>query len=414
MWSGSGIRPILATNRPSHIHPRSPVRTVYAPIERSSPQVLPSPKVDPLLSFRSCFPTLRDSLFFISHSLGAMPAAAAGSLAAYAATWQQRSIRAWEEGWWQMPLDTANLLAPILGAAPGSIVMQPNVTVAQWIVLSAFDWRGRRNKLLTESANFPTNLYTFHELERLGARLVEAPAEEQLLDAIDEETQLVCVSHVHFRDSYKIDLAPIVEKAHANGAMVLADVYQSAGCVPIDVTALNLDFAAGGSVKWLCGGPGAGFLYVRPDLIGTLRPQLTGWMAHRSPFAFEEGPIEYADSIYRFLHGTPSIPALYAARSGYELIAQAGVENIRAKSIALTNLLIELAGEYSIPVRSPNNPEKRGGVVVLGVLDITGQLARHNVLVDYRPGAGIRVGPHFYNTEDEVVELVRRINALIS
>lgn len=367
-----------------------------------------------MYSFRDRFPSLRDTLHFISHSLGAMPAAAPQSLAEYTAQWQSRSIRAWEEGWWQMPLTTGNLLAPILGAPRNTIVMQPNVTIAQWIILSCFDWRGRRNKLVTETANFPTNIYTFNELERLGARLTETRTEEELLAAIDEETLLVCVSHVHFRDSARIDLQPIIAKAHGMGAMVLVDVYQSAGCLPIGIHALNADFAVGGSVKWLCGGPGAGFLYVRPDHIEKLQPQLTGWMAHRAPFAFEEGPIQFADSMFRFLHGTPSIPALFAAQPGYEIIAEAGVENIRAKSTQLTQYLIQKADEYSIPVRSPRDPEKRGGAVVIGVLDITRQLAEQNVLVDYRPGAGIRIGPHFYNTEDEIDELFRRIITLIA
>jgi kynureninase len=305
--------------------------------------------MDTLAAFRDRFPSTRETLHFISHSLGAMPAAAIDSLATYTAQWQSRSIRAWEEGWWQLPLTTGNVLAPILGVAPGTIVMQPNVTVAQWIILSCFDWRGRRNKLLTETANFPTNIYTFHELERLGARLMETRNEEELLAAIDEETLLVCVSHVHFRDSYRIDLEPIIDKAHAMGAMVLVDVYQSAGCLPIGLESLNADFAVGGSVKWLCGGPGAGFLYVRPDYVAQLQPQLTGWMAHRAPFAFEEGPIQYADSMFRFLHGTPSIPALYAAQAGYEIIAEAGVENIRAKSVQLTQRLIDLADGYTFP-----------------------------------------------------------------
>lgn len=370
--------------------------------------------VDRLHQLRTRFAGLDQTLFFISHSLGAMPAAAADCLSDYAATWQSRSIRAWSEGWWQMPLTVGNLLAPILGSAPNTVIMQPNVTVAQWIVLSCFDWRGRRNKLVTESANFPTNLYIFHELERLGARLVETPGEEELLAAIDEETQLVCVSHVHFRDSYQLDLRPIVEKAHSVGAMVLADVYQSAGCVPLDVTGLGLDFATGGSVKWLCGGPGAGFLYVRPELVPRLEPQLTGWMAHRAPFDFEAGPIAYADSMFRFLHGTPSIPALYAAKSGYEIVAEAGVAAIRAKSVQLTSRLIALADEYRIPVRSPRESEKRGGVVVLEVPDITPPLGERNVLVDYRPEAGIRVGPHFYNTVEEVDELMRMVAELTS
>lgn len=375
--------------------------------------------MDPLLAWRPQFPTLVKTVHLISHSLGAMPARTRQSLNEYADAWSDRSIRAWEEGWWTMPLTVGNLIGRIIGAAEGSIAMQPNVSVAQWIALSCFDWRGPRNKLVSEAMNFPTNLYIFHELQRSGARLVEVPSTdgltiplEAMLDAIDEETQLVCVSHVLFRSSYVQNLKAIVEKAHRVGAMVVADLYQSAGTVPLNVTELGVDFATGGSVKWLCGGPGAGYLYVRPDLLAQLRPQLTGWNAHQSPFAFEDGPIEYASSMARFLHGTPSIPALYAAKSGYEIIAEIGVERIREKSVRQTARLIALADEQGFPVRSPRQAADRGGVVVLDVpngAEITKELLRRDVLVDYRPGAGIRIAPHFYTADEELDEVIRQI-----
>jgi kynureninase len=378
--------------------------------------------MDPLVAWRSQFPVLDKTLYMISHSLGAMPAKTRDCLNEYADTWSTRSIRAWEEGWWMMPLTVVDLIGRIIGAPAGSVVMQPNVSVSQWMILSCFDWSGRRNKLVSEEMNFPTNLYNFHELERTGARLVKVPSPdgmtiptERMLEAIDDETQLVCMSHVLLRSAFIQDVKAITEKAHRAGAKVVVDLYQSAGTVPVNVEALCVDFATGGSVKWLCGGPGAGYLYMRPDLLPSMKPMLTGWMAHRNPFAFEEGPIDYADSMYRFMHGTPAIPALYAAKSGYEVVASIGVDSIREKSLRQTSRLMELADANGISVRSPRNATERGGAVVLDVPQgdaVTKELLRRDVLVDYRPGAGIRVAPHFYSTDEEVDELIRQIVAV--
>jgi len=355
----------------------------------------------------------------ISHSLGAMPVKTRDCLNEYADIWATRSIRAWEEGWWMMPLSVGDLIAKIIDAPSGSVVMQPNVSIAQWMVLSCFDWSGRRNKLVSEEMNFPTNLYNFHELERTGARLVKVKSEdgmtiplERMLEAIDDETLLVCLSHVLFRSAFVQDVKAITEKAHAVGAKVVVDLYQSAGTVPVSVRDWDVDFATGGSVKWLCGGPGAGYLYVRPDLLTQMKPMLTGWMAHRNPFAFEDGPIDYADSMFRFLHGTPAIPALYAAKSGYEIVAEIGVAAIREKSLQQTRRLMDLADANGIAVRSPRKDADRGGTVVFDVPEgdrVTQKLLRRDVLVDYRPGAGIRVAPHFYTTDSEVEEVVRQI-----
>jgi kynureninase len=312
-----------------------------------------------------------------------------------------------------MPITVGNLVGAIVGAGEGETVMQQNVSICQWIVGSCFDWRARRNKLVSDGLNFPTNDYNYHGLARQGARVVSVPGPmDQHLEAIDEETALVSVSHVAFRNSYLEDLRAIVARAHAVGAMVVADLYQSAGTVPVNVRELGVDFATGGSVKWLCGGPGAGYLYVRRDLWPKLEPAATGWSAHEQPFGFEGGPIRYADSAFRFLNGTPNVPALYSARSGYEIVHEVGVEGIREKSLRQTARLMELADAAGFKVNTPRDPAKRGGVVVLDVPDgaaVTKELARREVLVDYRPGAGIRVAPHFYTTDDEVERTVAEI-----
>lgn len=371
--------------------------------------------MEDLLKWRKEFPILDKTVYLISHSLGAMPSRARDHLQEYADVWSSRGIRAWEEGWWEMPVTTGDMIGKIIGADPGQIVMQQNVSICQSIVLSCFDWSGRRNKIVTEELNFPSNLYIFHALERLGARLVAVPSDdgigvplERMLEAIDEETLIVSVSHVIFRSGFVQDLKAITERAHEVGAMVLADIYQSAGTIPINVKELGVDFATGGSVKWLCGGPGAAYLYVRPDLWPKLEPKLTGWAAHSEPFEFEVGPIRYADNITRFLNGTPAIPALYAAQAGYEIIAEVGVERIRAKSILQTARLVELARAAGFKVNSPESPHERGGSVVIDVphgRQVTQELLRRDILVDYRPGAGIRIGPHFY-TKDEEIDLV--------
>lgn len=378
---------------------------------------------DPLLQWRKEFPILDKTTYLISHSLGAMPRRTADALQQFAETWASRGIRAWEEGWWEMPVRIGDLIGRIIGAGRGEVVMHQNVSICQSMVTSCFDWNGSRNKLVTDGLNFSSNDYIYYGLERQGARVCRVASQdgitlpvELMLDAIDEATQLVSVSHVAFRSSYVQDVAAITRRAHEMGALVIADIYQSAGVLPVDVGALGVDFATGGSVKWLCGGPGAGYLYVRPDLRTQLRPAATGWMAHQNPFAFESGPIDYARDAFRFLNGTPSIPALYAARSGYEIVDQIGVEAIRAKSLRQTQRLIELADEAGFPVRSCRDPHRRGGVVVVDVpngKEVTSELARREVLVDYRPHAGIRIAPHFYTTDDELDRAMNEIGSIV-
>lgn len=375
--------------------------------------------MDELLQWRSEFPSLGRSLHFISHSLGAMPARARAALTEYADQWDGRSVRAWEEGWWEMPRTIGNLVGRIIGAGEGEVVMMQNVSMANWVVTSCFNWGGKRNKIVTGDLNFTTNLYHYHALAEAGARVVSVPSDDgmtmsldRLLDAIDEETALVSCSHVLFRSSFLQDVKAIAERARQLGAMVLADVYQSAGAVPVDVRGLGVDFATGGSVKWLCGGPGAGYLYVRRDLWPALRPKMTGWMAHRAPFQFDSGAIEYAGDAFRFLSGTPNVPAMYSAKSGYEIILEAGVARIREKSLRQTRRLMDLARESGFPVRTPSSDERRGGTVILDVPDgqrVTEELSKRDVLVDYRPGAGIRASPHFYTRDDEIDELMDAI-----
>ncbi|HEY8461896.1 MAG TPA: aminotransferase class V-fold PLP-dependent enzyme [Blastocatellia bacterium] len=380
--------------------------------------------MDELLSYRSQFPILEKTLYLINHSLGAMPERVYDRLRDYAEMWATRGIRAWEEGWWEAPVSVGDKIARIIGADPGSVAMHQNVSVCQSIIISCFDLSQKRNKIVYEAMNFPSVMYVYEAHARAaGARIVEVPSDDgitidtqRMVDAIDETTLLVPISHVLFKSAYIQDVKAIVEKAHRVGALVVLDAYQSAGTVPFSVKDLDVDFATGGSVKWLCGGPGAGYLYVRPELRDKLEPKVTGWMAHRAPFAFEPGEIDYANDIHRFLHGSPAIPALFAAESGYDLINEVGVERIRAKSILLTGRLIELADERGWRVNSPRDPSKRGGSVIIDVPHaraVVRELAARDALVDYRPGAGIRIGPHFFNSVDEVQRIIDEIEDIL-
>ena len=191
----------------------------------------------------------------------------------------------------------------------------------------------------------------------------------------------------------------------------MLDAYQSAGIVPLDVTALNVDFAVGGSVKWLCGGPGNGWLYVRPDLAERARAHLIGWQAHARPFGFEP-ELDYADGAARFLTGTPNVPALYAATAGYDLIEEIGVDRIRENSVRQTQLLIDLLDEAGFDVGSPRDSARRGGTVTVRTPEFEAvhkELAERQILCDFRPDAGLRLGPHYYNTDDELRHTVEQI-----
>ena len=368
---------------------------------------------DHLDRYRDRFPILAETSYLVSHSLGAMPLSARHELNRYADEWAARGVRAWTEGWWETPVSVGDELAPIVGAPPGSIAMVQNVTVAQAVVASCFSLAGTRNRVVFSELNFPSVMYTWHNVR--GAHVVTARSwdgitvpTETFLAAIDDRTAVVPLSHVLFKSAYLQDIRAITQRAHEVGAMVILDCYQSAGTVPFSLSELDVDFAVGGSVKWLCGGPGAGWLYVRSDLQETLEPRLVGWQGDRAPFEFRPGPIEYASGIWRFLSGTPNVPALYGARAGYRIVKEVGVPAIREKSLWMTQRIIDMADELEIPVNSERSPEHRGGTVTLDVGEgeqVAAALSDRQVIVDARPGAGIRIGPHFYNSDDDLERL---------
>ncbi|HEX6573912.1 MAG TPA: aminotransferase class V-fold PLP-dependent enzyme [Gemmatimonadaceae bacterium] len=375
---------------------------------------------DPLLEFRSEFPILDKTTYLVSNSLGPMPRSVPDKLAQYARDWASLGVTAWKKGWWEMPIAVGNDIAPLINADEGSVVMVPNVSFAQSVVASAMDFSGDRNTIVMSDLDFPSVRYAYQELgKRLGARIVSVPSDdgitldqERLLNAIDERTRLVAISHVLYKSAFINDVGAICSYAHRMGAYVSLDAFHSVGIIPVDVKKSGADFVSGGVLKWLCGGPGGCFLYVAESLRDSLQPALTGWQAHSRPFAFEDR-MDYAEGASRWLNGTPVIPALYAATEGAKIIQRAGIDAIRKKSVRQTSRLIELADDRGYRVFSPRDPERRGGTVTIDVphaYEISQALIAREILVDYRVGAGIRVAPFFFTTDAEIELLVETID----
>lgn len=379
--------------------------------------------MDELLNWRSQFPILEHTTYMISNSLGAMPRGVYERMRAYADSWGERGVRAWEEGWWEMAVSVGDKIAPLIGAGPGEISLHQNVTLIQAVISSCFDFRGPRNKVVMTDLEFPSTQYFYHEQRRNGARVELVPSNDpvrfdldKFLRAIDETTLLVPISQVLFRSAYIVEARAIVEKAHRVGAHVILDLFQATGTIPVDVSDLGADFAVGGVLKWLCGGPGVGYLYVREDLRSKLRPAMVGWIAHRRPFAFETGPIEAREDSFRYLNGTPHIPALYACQPGLDILNKAGIGAIREKSMRMTARLFAAAKSHGWPVNTSENPAERAGTVSVDcphAAEVSRELLARDILVDYRPKAGVRLSPHFYNREEECDLAIAQITDIL-
>ena len=383
---------------------------------------MPGPNLD---RRRAEFPTLGSGIHLLSHSLGPVPRAARESLVAYYEAWEgHTSEDAWAASWWELSQQVGDRIARILGGAPGSVQIQPNASIALASVASCFDFAAtKRNKVVTSALDFPSMEYIWEAQRALGAQvdIVASPDGitvplENILAAIDDTTSLVAMSHTSFRSSYRVDAKAIVECAHSVGALVLLDVYQSAGSIELEASTWGVDFLIGGTIKWLCGGPACGYLYVRPNLQRDLRPRLTGWFAHDAPFDFAHSPMRYAKSVRRFAQGTPSIPALYSALPGLQILEEVGVETIARESRRRTEWMIEFALERGWKINSPRDVYERGGSVMIDVDDgpaMVDRLAERKVFVDCRPGVGLRISPHFFNTDEEVEEAMTILSELI-
>jgi kynureninase len=380
---------------------------------------------DALLRWRGEFPILENTTYLISNSLGAMPRAVYDRLRDYADSWATLGVRAWGAGWWDLKGAVGDKIAPLMGAPTGSILVHENASIANSILLSGMDFSDlRRDQVVTTDQDFPSDIYSLRAMlpDHMQIQVVRSRdgigiQTADLLDAISERTRLVSISHVLFRSAYIVDVQAVVEKAHRAGAQVLLNGYHSVGVIPLDVTTLGVDFYIGGTLKWLCGGPGGVFLYVRPDLLKTLHPRITGWFAHQKPFTFDIEHLALREDAYRLANGTPGIASLYAIQPGVEIIAQIGVAAIREKSLRQTALLIDLADRAGYQVRSPRDPERRAGTVTISIPNayaISRALIAEQFIVDYREGAGIRLAPHFYNSDAELHRTFEAIARIIA
>ena len=378
---------------------------------------------DRLLAYRDRFPILAHTNYLISNSLGAVPAAAYDRMREYIETWAARGVRAWEETWWTLAADLGNLVAPLIGAGRDEIVFQPNVTLSHAIIFSAFDFHSTRCRIVTDAMHFPSILYLLNEQRAIGAEVVIVPSDDgisvetdRIVAAIDERTAFVSVSDVLFKSSYRHEVAAIADRARRVGAISIVDGYQAVGSVPVDVRQIGVDVYIGGCLKWLCGGPGAAFLWVDPAVRDRLTPRLTGWMSHARPFEFSP-VLDRRTDAWRFLHGTPNIPALYAARAGLEIVNEVGVAAIRAKSERQTARLLALADARGLACNTPRDPARRGGTIAIDVEhgeEVSRGLKAIDVLCDYRPGAGIRFSPHFYTRDDELEAAIEATAEILS
>ena len=380
--------------------------------------------MDDLERWRDEFPILSRSVYLINNSLGAMPRQTARNLAEYAEVWATRGVRGWEDRWWDMAAEVGDKIARVIGAAAGSVSMHENVTTAHMVALSALRPTGPRTKIVCTAMDFPSMVYLYRAQQAAGFSLHVVPAEddltvrtERVIEAIDDRTAVVAFSHVLFRTSYIMDAAAIARRARDAGAAVILDTYQSAGIVPIDVQSLGVDFAVGGCLKWLCGGPGNAFLYTRPDRLASLQPAFTGWLSRANPFTFDiEDDAPRTDAM-RMMNGTPSIPAYYAAIAGLDIINDVGVSRIREKSQRLTARLLSQIDTHGFASAAPRDPARLAGTVAVGVPDaerVAQTLKAREFIVDYRPPVGIRISPHFYNTLDEVDAIVAEIASIVA
>ncbi len=380
---------------------------------------------DPLLQWRGEFPILSRCNYLISNSLGAMPRGVYEALQTYADTWAGQGVSAWGAGWFELPQTVGNKIAPLMGAAEDTVLAHQNASIANSILLGALDYSDpRRDKVVITALDFPSDVYALRSWlpDHMRIQMIRSRDGihidiDELLDAIDESTRLVSTSHVLFRSAFIMPARAITAKAHRVGAQVLFNGYHSVGVIPVDVGAWDVDFYIGGVLKWLCGGPGGVFMYVRPDLLPSLNPKVTGWFASAAPFAFDVEKLELREDAYRLMNGTPGIASLHAIQPGVEIIAQVGVPAIREKSMRQTALIIALADEMGYEVVSPRDPAARAGTVTINpphAYEVSNELLARDIKIDFRPQAGIRIAPHFYNSDDEIRAAMLAIGEILA
>jgi kynureninase len=370
---------------------------------------------------REHFPILDDSTYLVSHSMGAAPLGAKTALESYWNEWAADGPEAWER-WLPRIAETADGIGRLIGAPAGSVFLGPNVSSFQAALATCIPLQGERNEVLYESLQFPSLTYVWNEWKRFGAVIKTVHSSdgrtiptERIVEAITERTAIAVLSHAYYVSGAIADVRAIQRRCREVGALLCVDAYQTTGIYPYDVTEWDLDIVTGGSHKWLCGGPGCAWLYVKAALLERFRPAVTGWMAHARPFAFEPAPIDYAPTMYRFGNGTPTIPGYVAAKAGHDLIHRVGVARIREHNVRLTTMVTGMALERGLRVNTPLEPERRTGWIGIDFDDserVCRALIERRVFVDYRPGCGIRVSPHFYTTDAEIDDFFETLDDL--
>jgi kynureninase len=370
---------------------------------------------------REQFPILENATYLVSHSMGAAPLGAKAALETYWGQWAAEGPEAWE--WWLPQIGAiADGIGSLVGAPAGSTFLGPNVSVLQAALATSFDFGTERNEVVYEALQFPSLTYVWKEWERYGARVRLVASQdgrtiptERIVDAITERTAIAVLSHAYYVSGAIADIRSIQRHCRSVGALLCVDAYQTTGVYPYDVTAWDLDIVTGGSHKWLLGGPGCGWIYVKSGLLERFRPAVTGWMAHASPFTFEDAPIRYAPTMYRFGTGTPTIPGYAVAKPGHDLVARVGVERIREHNVRLTNAIAAGALERKLRVNTPLDPQARTGWIGIdfdGAADVCKKMIAERIFLDYRPGCGLRVSPHFYTSDEEIDRFFKALDRL--
>ena len=377
------------------------------------------PRALGLATYRGEFPIFRDSVYLNTCSLGALGERSRRKVAEFLDIWQSRGAAAWYDVWWEALTDLRARYGRVVNAAPGEIALAPSISVALSAIAESVDYR-RRPKVVITSLDFPTVAYQWLAKARVGVELVivESPDRvsvpvDAIARAVDDRTALVVTSHVYFTSGAIQDIKRVAAAAHEHGALCLIDAYQSVGQMPVDVRDTGVDALVAGGLKWLLGGPGIVFLYLREAVARRLEPAISGWFGQRDQFAFDPRTLTFHDDTRRFELGTPSLAAVYAQLGGLEYIEEIGISTIREATAALTEDLIARARAAGFHPKIAAEPQQRSAIVMIPMPDPAGSvrhLAAGGIIADSRPGH-VRLSPFFYNSQDDNVRATERLAA---
>jgi len=377
------------------------------------------PRALGLATYRGEFPIFRDSVYLNTCSLGALGERSRRKVAEFLDIWQSRGAAAWYDVWWEALTDLRARYGRVVNAAPGEIALAPSISVALSAIAESVDYR-RRPKVVITSLDFPTVAYQWLAKARAGVELVivESPDRvsvpvDAIARAVDDRTALVVTSHVYFTSGAIQDIKRVAAAAHEHGALCLIDAYQSVGQIPVDVRDTGVDALVAGGLKWLLGGPGIVFLYLREAVARRLEPAISGWFGQRDQFAFDPRTLTFHDDTRRFELGTPSLAAVYAQLGGLAYIEEIGISTIREATAALTEDLIARARAAGFHPKIAAEPQQRSAIVMIPMPDPAGSvrhLAAGGIIADSRPGH-VRLSPFFYNSQDDNVRATERLAA---